>query len=115
MGLRPRPRPGAGTEPRGTGGTVGTLRGTVGTLRGIGGTLRSRRVLLRFTRDDRRRRSRRLRQLEHRLAVRLDLVPEQRALWLGTLHLRPLVVGQPLGLDLDRRRALGVRAVPLWP
>ncbi|MCK7498837.1 MAG: hypothetical protein MZW92_55970 [Comamonadaceae bacterium] len=34
---------------------------------------------------------------------------------LGAVPLRPLVLGAALGLDLDRRRALGLRAVPLRP
>ena len=49
--------------------------------------------------------------------------PEYGAVWfplevrsrLGALPLRPLGLGAALGLDLGRRRALGLRAVPLRP
>ena len=43
------------------------------------------------------------------------MVPPNRGRRLGTLPLRALGLGGAVGLDLDRTRALGLRALPLRP
>jgi len=47
--------------------------------------------------------------------LRRDLVPQRGAQRLGAVQLRSMGVDGAMGLDLGRRRALGLRAVPLRP
>ena len=68
---------------------------------------------LRFARSRRLRRSRRPRRMEQRARVRLRVAPDVRRGRLGAVSLRPLGLGRAVGLDLDRRCTLGLRALPL--
>ena len=85
--------------------------------RGRGGRSRRRSQrlddALRLARDDRRRIARRLRPLGERPAVRRAVGAARGGAGLGAVPLRPLGVDPTLGLDLGRRRAVGLRAVPL--
>ena len=70
---------------------------------------------LRLARDDRRRGPRPLRPVAADARVRRALgAALGRAGWAPYTH-RPLGLGAPVGLDLGRRRAVGLRAVPLRP
>ena len=57
----------------------------------------------------------RLRRLDQRRRLRPRLGAALRAERLGALSHRALGLRAAVGLDLDRRAALGLRAVPLWP
>ena len=70
---------------------------------------------LRFARSRRLRRSRRPGRMDRRARVRPRVAPDVRRQRLGAVSLRSLGLGLAVGLDLDRRRALGLRALPLWP
>ncbi len=56
---------------------------------------------------------RRVRRLADHSRVRRGVVPDDGRRGLGPVSLRPLVVGRRLGLDLGRRRTVGLRALPL--
>ena len=74
-----------------------------------------RRAALRLARDDRRRRPRSLRPAGSRrpeYGAALGAARRWSADWAPYTH-RPLGLGAALGLDLGRRRAVGLRAVPL--
>ena len=70
---------------------------------------------LRFARSRRLRRPRRRRRLDRRARIRPRVAAAVRRARLGAVSLRPLGLGRAVGLDLDRRRALGLRALPLRP
>ena len=70
---------------------------------------------LRLARDDRQRRSRPLRPVGTVARLRPALDAGQRRRRLGAVQRRPLGLGAPVGLDLGRCRAVGLRALPLWP
>src|SRR5215469_18595128 len=70
---------------------------------------------LRFARYARLRRPRRPRRMERATRLRPRLVSERRWPGLGALQRRLLELGCPVGLDLDRLRALGLCSLPLRP
>ena len=76
---------------------------------------RSRTRELRVAADDRLRRSRRARPLGVVARVRHGLVSDDGRGRLGAVPLRPLELGRGLRLDVGRRCAVGLRAVPLRP
>src|SRR5438876_6131201 len=73
------------------------------------------RALLRLAADDRLRGARRIRRLALVAAIWRGLVPAVGAERLGPLPRRPMGLGRAVGLELGRRRALGLCAVPLRP
>ena len=70
-------------------------------------------VALRLARDHRLRVARRVRRLARDARLRPGVVPARGPRRLGALSRRPLGVGRAVGLDVDRRGAVGLRAVPL--
>ena len=66
-------------------------------------------------RGDRLRRPRRSRRVAVRVLVRPCVAAAVSRVRLGAVSIRPLGMGQSLGLDLDRRRALGLCTVSLRP
>ena len=70
---------------------------------------------LRLAGDDRRRGPRPLRPVAADARIRRALGAALGRRRLGAVQRRPLGLGSPVGLDLGRRRALGLRAVPLRP
>src|SRR5260370_10200804 len=72
-------------------------------------------AVLRVAPNDRLRDARRVWRMARGPRLWRGLVPEFGAGRLGALPLRLLELDRALGVELDRRRAVGLRAVPLRP